>query len=404
MQVRTRRPEFLHVAEHSDPACASGHVRRREQIERRADGGRVRVIGVVDEIDRGRIRVQRQGMPTAAPLGRAPGGQGQRRPGDVAAGRADAGEDGERVQGEVRPRRAHAEQQVTDRRLGRAGGAVGARRQRGHPPVASLPLSEGHRAAVRQDVRHPEVRVPDRRAVRLQPVEDRRLFPRDAGQAIVEGFQMDGRHVEHGRDMGSGLRRQRCDLAGVVHPDLDDRELRIGGDRRQRQRHAPVVVEAADRGMRLALNAQAMTQHLLGRGLADAAGHGDHPSLGPRSPRPAERLERRLHVRDQQQRRVLATLGHAAHQRGRSTRIQRRADETVPVARRGQGHEHLSGLDGPAVDPEAGDGPTADGLPARRTGSVGGRPERHASRPSSAATQIEACSTSSKGRTMSPTV
>jgi hypothetical protein len=68
---------------------------------------------------------------------------------------------------------------------------------------------------------------------------------------------------------------QRLDLACVVHADLEDGEP--GGCRttRQRQRHAPVVVERGGRGMGLALRAEHAAQRFLGRGLADRTGDGD---------------------------------------------------------------------------------------------------------------------------------
>ena len=51
--------------------------------------------------------------------------------------------------------------------------------------------------------------------------------------------------------------RQRRDLAGGVHADLDHREVAVRRHPRQRQRHAPVVVEALLRGMDAALRRRA---------------------------------------------------------------------------------------------------------------------------------------------------
>ena len=64
-------------------------------------------------------------------------------------------------------------------------------------------------------------------------------------------------------------RRQRRDFAGVVHADLDHGKFRVCWHSSQRQRHAPVVVVARDRGMGLALPAQNRAQHLFGRCFAN---------------------------------------------------------------------------------------------------------------------------------------
>ena len=50
---------------------------------------------------------------------------------------------------------------------------------------------------------------------------------------------------------------QRLDFAGVIHADLEDRKSRRGRAARQRQRHAPMIVERRGRGVGLALRRRA---------------------------------------------------------------------------------------------------------------------------------------------------
>jgi hypothetical protein len=55
------------------------------------------------------------------------------------------------------------------------------------------------------------------------PSIDRRLFPGDPLDH-AEGLQMRGRHGGHHRHVRPGHARERRDLTGGVHADLDDRE------------------------------------------------------------------------------------------------------------------------------------------------------------------------------------
>ena len=68
---------------------------------------------------------------------------------------------------------------------------------------------------------------------------------------------------------------QRRDLAGMVHADLEDRKAHARRAARQRQRHAPVIVEGGRRGMGLALRARA-------RGAAPPWSRSCRPSRSPR--------------------------------------------------------------------------------------------------------------------------
>ena len=103
---------------------------------------------------------------------------------------------------------------------------------------------------------------------------------------------------------GRTILTSAADFAGVIHPDLGDRKFRIGRAARQRQRHAPMIVERGGRGVGLALRAQNVQQRLLGRGLADRTGHGDHLALEARARGMRKFDQGRQHVVHHQQRRV----------------------------------------------------------------------------------------------------
>ena len=101
----------------------------------------------------------------------------------------------------------------------------------------------------------------------------------DAG----EEFQMHRLDRGDDGDMRPHHLDQRLDLARMVHADLEHGKARCGRAARQRQRHAPMIVEGRGRGMGLALRRQHAAQRFLGRGLADRAGDGDHLPLQPRA-------------------------------------------------------------------------------------------------------------------------
>ena len=118
-------------------------------------------------------------------------------------------------------------------------------------------------------------------------------FSRAMPSTLVEGLEMAAATVVISATCGPGQPGERRDLAGMVHADLDHREIGVGGHPRQRQRHAPVVVVARLGGMDAALAGQHRAQHLLGRGLADRAGDADHLARVRARPARAERGQRR---------------------------------------------------------------------------------------------------------------
>ena len=73
----------------------------------------------------------------------------------------------------------------------------------------------------------------------------------------LEEFEMHRLDGGDDRDVRAHHPRQRRDLAGVVHADLEDAEARARRHARQRQRHAPVVVERGRRVVRRPVGASA---------------------------------------------------------------------------------------------------------------------------------------------------
>jgi hypothetical protein len=147
---------------------------------------------------------------------------------------------------------------------------------------------------------------------------------------VAEVARGDGRDDRH---MGLDHADERRDLARVVHADLEHAEGRLARHAGERQRHAPVIVEGGGGGMRLAGGRKRHAQHLLGRGLAHAAG--DRHDLPMRA-----RTRRAAHVLETPQR-ILRHLEHrpcSRHLRRHArddakpcTGLQRIGHEVMPV-------------------------------------------------------------------------
>ena len=105
------------------------------------------------------------------------------------------------------------------------------------------------------------VAVDERSAVRLDAFEDFRLGSGDVVERL-EMAEMRSGDQRDDRDMRPDQLHQRADLALMVHADLEDRVVAIGRHARQRQRHAPVIVERGCGGMHLADGRQARGEAL----------------------------------------------------------------------------------------------------------------------------------------------
>ena len=118
------------------------------------------------------------------------------------------------------------------------------------------------------------VAVDHRRAAAFEPQEDFRLGVGDRLERAEE-FQMHRLDGRDDRDLRPYQPRERLDLAGMVHAQLEHRVACALGAARERKRHAPMVVVGRERGMGLAVAGKRQTQRFLGAGLADGAGDGD---------------------------------------------------------------------------------------------------------------------------------
>ncbi len=177
---------------------------------------------------------------------------------------------------------------------------------------------------------------------------------------------------------------QRRDLARVVHADLEHAEGAVGRHARQRQRHAPVVVVGLLGRVRRPRQAQAVAQHLLGAGLADAAGDGNDAPVAAGARGAADAFQRPQRIVDAQQRAAgVAAVHIAARHDGRGRPgLEGSWHELVPVARILQGDEHVAGLEAARVDGEAGDGAARACHRLRRAPQPPGQPIATGAQPS----------------------
>jgi hypothetical protein len=120
----------------------------------------------------------------------------------------------------------------------------------------------------------------------------------------------------------------------MVHADLEHAEPGGLRHQRERQRYAPVIVVGGGRRMRLPLPAEDEPQRLLGSGLADRTGDRHDLRGRTRARFLGEIVQRREHVRHEEQRRVLRHRVSLAFRRDRKAGagFQRSLDEFVAVA------------------------------------------------------------------------
>jgi hypothetical protein len=146
------------------------------------------------------------------------------------------------------------------------------------------------------------VAIEDRGATRHR-LEDLGLCLRD----LVDGGEvLQMHHRDRGDDRNVGPREigQVGDLAGVVHAHLDDRVDGVRRQARERERHAPLIVQIARARMRLGLRGQGRGQHFLGAGLADAAGDTHDLRAGARAGGARQRVEGAFDIRHENHGRI----------------------------------------------------------------------------------------------------
>ena len=120
---------------------------------------------------------------------------------------------------------------------------------------------------------------------RLVPAKNERPVlaqaDRDLGFCLCDVLarteKLDVRSADVGDDpvVRLGDPRELFDLAEVAHPHLEDGDLRLGAEAEHRHRKADVGIEIALGFADPEFLREDGGDHLLGRGLADAAGHGD---------------------------------------------------------------------------------------------------------------------------------
>jgi hypothetical protein len=285
----------------------------------------------------------------------------------------------------VAPRRPHAQ-------VDRLGQVVARPR-----PKVTTRAPRACALAPRQDRGLGRYRRCRRGAARLEPVEDRRLLPRDALELS---------------------KASRCAAATVVtiatssRPARQRARSRRGGScrsrsPRSRRRRASAPASAARpsgccswprrHGCGPARTGRA--QHVLGRGLADRSGDAHDPRpVRARAARPSASSAASTSGTISSGASSGHALGHAADQRRRRALRQRLRHEVMPVAHVLQRHEQIArrsvrvSMDTPGRRPVGRRAARPSPRPPRRG------PERaHQITPSSAATATLACSTSSKG-------
>ena len=177
---------------------------------------------------------------------------------------------------------------------------------------------------------------------RIAQARDHLAFRARHALERAEALEVLGARVGDEAHARARERHQRGHLAGAVGAHLDHREAVRGRQAQQRQRHADVVVQVAARGERLAGLRQDRRRHLLGGGLAVAAGHADQRAAEVRAPGARGLLERRLRVahHDLRQRHRL----RRAHHRAGGPGGVRRGHEIIAVElRSAQRDEQLPG-------------------------------------------------------------
>ena len=119
------------------------------------------------------------------------------------------------------------------------------------------------------------IQIDDGRAACRQPVVNLALGSSDAF-ATAETFQMRRADIDDDRRTGLYQTRGVRNFASMVGAELKDTELMLITQAQQRQWHADVIIEIAQRRQRLALLLENARCHFLGGCLAGTAGHG-HP-------------------------------------------------------------------------------------------------------------------------------
>ena len=408
MHVRRSRTQLQHLPDHRHAPAARLRRAGLQGAERRAHGGGIGVVAVVDHGQRGGVHLRLEHR--AAPVGGLQRGehvQGQCR---LHARSERGGDDSGGVDRLMGAGELQAEAVAPADHVHLARPAVGAFLigQHAHGRVlgaTELQKEGGFRAFHRGHEARREIVVGrnDADAVGRQPLEDLRLGVGDRLHG-AEIFKVCGRDLGDHRHMGPDHGDQVADLSGIVHAHLEHAALARLRHAREGQRHAPMIIVAFLAPVGGARRAEDGGQGFLHARLAHRAGDA-HPAGGAAVPRAfAKPAQSGQHVVHDDLRPVRAV--GPRDQDGRGALVQRGLRELMAVALVGQRHEQIARLQGASVDRDARRRPAfALQAPARRGGGFGRGPQRRGRAHGSTSLRWpRMISGSLNGRTLSPTI
>ncbi len=286
------RAELAHVAEHRERAARAAQP--REARERDLHRLRVRVVGVVDQQRAARELHLLHAALRRRVLREARGDlERGSRPRRGSRTRGDGVRHGRLAEPRLRASAArlaarpasNAKPSPSSAHVLGAHGAIGAAAEEHDARTAALRLRAREHVVARQH----------RGSVRANRRDEVALL---LGDRLARAQELDVRGADR-RDHADRRVRDRCerrDLAAVVHAELDHERPVFRAAAQQRERKAELVVEVALRREARPELAQDRGAHLLGRGLAVAAGDRDDGAGEARAVTGGERAERARRV------------------------------------------------------------------------------------------------------------
>ncbi|EXI77992.1 MAG: hypothetical protein AW12_03079 [Candidatus Accumulibacter sp. BA-94] len=391
--------DFTHVAEHQNGLAD----RRRKYVDARAHRVRVGIVGVVEQ-----HRLLQRGPPLQPPLEPTKSAQASVNRGQRHTGRQARGGGGQGVACIVLPRHgqddvhlafgsAHGQPALETVQIEPAGD-IGrlVETESAHPQAATLATPQ-----VCPEV----VGVEDSHAVFVETAVDAALFGGNRLQR-THPLQMRPLGIGHHGDAGASDSGQIGDLARMIHPHLDDRGAMRRVQLEQGERQTDVVVEVALGGQHRAVESdlQDARDHLLGGGLAIAAGHRQQRQREAIAPVGRQRTQRQAGLGNPKQGQTSDQQAIGAvcrHHRGSGATRHRRGEVVVAVEMlAAQGDEQLARGNCPTVGRHAAEGHIPAGeLAGRRTCSRHEiHHDRHSATSRRAASAAAAFATSENGR------
>ena len=194
----------------------------------------------------------------------------------------NAGQDADRIEGPVRADAVDPVGQLpavhADDDVGAVGAAVGA----DQPDIRVLAASETDDPCARglglvgAEIEMCIVAVQHREpAVLLQALEDLAFGLGDLLQ-VAEMPDMGFLDIGDDGEVGPDQAGQGGDFADMVHAELEHGILCVLREPGEAERRADMIVQVSGAGMHRAEDGKCRRQRILGAGLADAAGHGQH--------------------------------------------------------------------------------------------------------------------------------